>query len=766
MPLEKRIVISDTTTARPDADRTDRTDQKIIHHSCFHYGRPVTGVEFVGGVRRCRGADGVPYRGRICRHPQRIPELRCELARPPSDSIGQFGVSVRFGVRHKRYVARRSSRFLTLASTSYRPDIDGLRALAVFPVVIFHAYSSLAPGGYIGVDVFFVVSGYLITRIIFGEIQEQRFSLVKFYERRARRILPALFAVIFACTIAGAFLLTPSMFENLTKSVFATTIFASNIYFWQTIDYFSTAAEFRPLLHTWSLAVEEQFYVFWPLFLILVAKLPKRYLTAAVTAILIVSFAGSVIATENYSRANFYSIPTRTWELMIGAILALEIISPWRHRGVREVSALGGIIMILVPALVYDSTTSFPGTAALWPCLGTALLIHSKGSTWIGRMLSQKHLVFAGLISYSLYLWHWPILAFLRIVYGTVKLPFGVALLAVAVSIGMAILSWRFIERPFRQRNLITRRLVFLGSGTGTVACLLVSLSVIAADGAPSRFSGPSLAVALGAMDVEKNRFSCRGKTRLEELCRIGDPQINGTVLFWGDSHAGALMSAVDVVLKSAKRAGYVTYRPACAPITDVRRIGYNWQDCTRFNNAVLELIESLRPKLDTVILAGRWALSATGNRAPGESGKDVRLVDMDGNPQLGNAVLFEHGLGRVVARLRLAGVRVVILSGVPEVGWDVPSAATSRLQLGLPLPNVPSLQDVRARNAEANAAIVRVTTKHNALYVPVAPLLCQPECQVLDRNGSFYVDDDHLSVHGARNILGRKLLGKVWAIR
>lgn len=652
-----------------------------------------------------------------------------------------------------------------LSILDYRSDIDGLRALAVIPVVLFHAGSSLATGGYVGVDVFFVISGFLITGIIEREIKDERFSIVHFYERRARRILPALFTVIAASFIAAWFLMMPSSFKEFAESVVATAMFGSNVYFWQSTGYFSTEAEFRVLLHTWSLAVEEQFYLFWPLFLLLATRFPKRFLIGVVMSVFMISLAASIVGIYFYSGASFYLIHTRAWELMCGSMLALSVVPKWRNTLLREVSAIVGIMMILLPIVIYDATTPFPGIAALWPCLGTALVLHSEGKTQVGRLLSYKPIVFIGLISYSLYLWHWPILALLRIAFGTATLPAIASYAAVLFSIGLAALSWFFIERPFRRKGGISRSRIFIFSTSGIAASLALSLIVMRNDGVPSRLPTAVLAAAAGAEDVESDRRSCTGKLPQDGLCRIGVEGASTSVLLWGDSHAAALMSAVDVALKALGRTGYIAAHSACAPLLEVRREGDNWRDCVQFNNAVIEFIEANKMKVDTVILTGRWALNATGSRAEGEAGSEVRLIDISDGEATGNGHLFQKGLESTVKRLHHAGVHVVILGGVPEIGWDVPSTIATRLWLGLPTPNLPMLSDIQKRNGEADGAIIQIATTYGAIFVPVAPLLCRPECQVMDGNKPIYVDDDHLTAHGSRSVLGPKLIGTFWPL-
>ena len=338
---------------------------------------------------------------------------------------------------------------------SYRSDIDGLRAVAVVPVVLYHAGVPWLGGGFIGVDVFFVISGFLITSIIAPELESGKFSLLRFYERRARRILPALFFVLAASFLAATVMLLPGAFEAFGKSLLSTLGFVSNVWFWRSsTGYFAHASEFLPLLHTWSLAVEEQFYVFYPLALALLMRWGRRTMIVAIAATSLLSLALAVWATPQMPAASFYLLPTRAWELGFGALVALGVAPRRMHQTAREMLSAIALLAILVPMVFYDANTTFPGLAAVPPVLGATLLIMigATGSSTLHRLLGARAIVSVGLISYSLYLWHWPVLAYFRVAVADPHLPVALAILAVGLSSAMAYLSWRYVERPFRVR--------------------------------------------------------------------------------------------------------------------------------------------------------------------------------------------------------------------------------------------------------------------------------------------------------------------------
>ena len=348
---------------------------------------------------------------------------------------------------------------------TYRPEVDGLRALAVLPVIFFHAGFQSMAGGFVGVDIFFVISGYLITSILYSEIQTGSFSLTRFYERRIRRLYPALTLVTLCCIPFAWWWMLPSEFQEFLYSIAAIQLFASNIFFWWNTGYFSTGAELTPLLHTWSLAVEEQFYLFFPLALLLFKRISKR---ALITSIVLAIVAGLILATRltlSHPSASFYLLPSRAWELLTGSLLALTP-ELWRRsaRWIAEVLAMTGVALIGIAVRFFDVHTPFPGLYALAPVIGTALIIGFADSrTLIGRLLALRPVVFVGLLSYSAYLWHQPLFAFARIRTLNNLDPADFTGL-IALTFVLAYLSWRFIETPFRERKKYPRKTIFAGA--------------------------------------------------------------------------------------------------------------------------------------------------------------------------------------------------------------------------------------------------------------------------------------------------------------
>jgi peptidoglycan/LPS O-acetylase OafA/YrhL len=377
----------------------------------------------------------------------------------------------------------------------YRREVDGLRAVAVLPVILFHAGFDAVRGGFVGVDVFFVISGYLITSILLAELRTGSFTLLGFYERRARRILPALFFVILACLPFAWFWLLPSDMKEFSDSLLAVTTFVSNVFFWQTSGYFDTATELKPLLHTWSLAVEEQYYLFFPLFLMVAWRLGTRAIVAMLAAIGLASLALAQWGTTANPDANFYLLPTRAWELLIGALAAfrLEQRTPGDSRpAVAEAGSAAGLAMIVAAILVYDHRTPFPSLYALLPTVGAVLVIlYATPVTVTGRLLGSQAAVGVGLISYSAYLWHQPLFAFARHQQDGEPSSLLMAALSVA-TLGLAWFSWRVVETPFRNRQRVSRKRIFQFAAFGSAGFLVLGAAGTLSTGFAFRYPDPA----------------------------------------------------------------------------------------------------------------------------------------------------------------------------------------------------------------------------------------------------------------------------------
>ena len=603
---------------------------------------------------------------------------------------------------------------MTINVRDYRPDIDGLRAIAVLSVVLYHAGLPYLPGGFVGVDIFFVISGFLITRIIADEIAEGNFSILKFYERRTRRIFPALLVMLSVSIIIASFVALPAELEDFGTSLAAVTLFVSNIYFWQTADYFAGPAHLQPLLHTWSLAVEEQFYIVLPLLLIGLTRWMRAYLIPILIAATLASFVLSVWAVGAKPNAAFYLLPTRFWELMVGALIALGAVPAFKARKWAGAGAAAGLALIVMAAVLYSNATAFPGAAAALPVLGTALIIHAgtmHRDTIVCRMLSLPSVVFVGLVSYSFYLWHWPVLTFTRIARGEI-LTSGETAMLVVLSFVLAVLSWRFVELPFRERRVLPKRDALFGGACAAMAAMLAfGVFAKASHGWPQRHDGyapPSIA-GLDRMSVA----SCLLKEDQpasewagENKCRHGDPG-KPAILVWGDSFAAHLVPGLIDELGHRYRTVQYT-AGGCPPVLDVSIS--NRPFCREFNARVLDEIAQLKPAI--VLVSARWDLYMP------------RRIDA------------EH-VRATLNRIAASGARVVQVGPSPSFDFANP-------------------YDFVYRNgrseARSNPLPLAIESAGSAIAFDPLPLFCEGQvCRLTNDRGYLFYDGGHYSVEGSR---------------
>lgn len=419
----------------------------------------------------------------------------------------------------------------------YRPEIDGLRSVAVLPVILSHAGFKIFHGGFVGVDVFFVISGFLITSILLAETSQRRFSLLTFYERRARRILPALFVVMAACLPVAYWGMLPNEFKNFGQSLVATSLFANNVLLMLTSGYWSLASEFKPLLHTWSLGVEEQFYILFPLLLMLCRRWRATTLMALFALLALFSLAAAEWGSRAWPNAAFYLLPTRAWELLMGSMAAaLPLLRPQPvlSAGLRQGLSLAGLAMIVLSVLTFDESVPSPSLLILLPTLGAVLIIVcATPGTWVQGLLASKVPVTIGLISYSAYLWHQPLFAFARILEVEAPRP-GLMLGLSAVTLALAYLSWRFIEAPFRAKGRVSRSMVFGSAVLGSLCFVAVGAYLQLRQGLPERVFDASVAQQPGMYIGYNERVFQR---KLDAFPRSDVPGVR-KVLVQGNSYA------------------------------------------------------------------------------------------------------------------------------------------------------------------------------------------------------------------------------------
>lgn len=633
------------------------------------------------------------------------------------------------------------------ASANYRPDIDGLRTLAVVPVVLFHAGVPYFTGGFVGVDVFFVISGFLITGIIAKELSAGRFSILEFYRRRARRIFPALTVVGLATLAVGYFILTPKEYLNLGKNAAAIAAFSSNFYSWKSVSYFDPGIQ--PLLHTWSLAVEEQYYIFFPL-LLMALRTRQRLMSTVLWTIFAASLAISIALVSSKPSAAFYLLPSRAWELMLGGLLALDQFKqPSTDRQARIACGIG-FACIIVPIFAYSPTTVFPGVAAIPPTLGAALLIWGRG--W---GLSSRWMVSVGLLSYSLYLWHLPVIDFAKYL---TDAPLSVVggLLAFGVSLALAALTYRYVETPFRTG--VHKRRLAVRAAVGMPLLAGFALAIVSFAGMSGRMTSLQ-SRQLAVMDDEV-RHPSRCMTVAGEIvqpsepCRFGE---NPSVLLWGDSHAmvtATSMEAAKVAFEFAADADCpIGLGLAIDPDHGGALVSQaSYRNCGDYNAGMLA--RALRADVKTVVLSSRWTNWRIGETAnPAESPVDIRLADAAGAATsiAGNREKFERAFLALVNRLTGAGKAVVIVGPVPEPTFNVPH----RLFVsGFGFAPAPSAADYVERHRVILAFFKRLEGVEGVSFIWPANALCRlGTCPTVANDIPLYFDHNHLTVDAAQSL-------------
>lgn len=660
---------------------------------------------------------------------------------------------------------------MSAAPSSYRPDVDGLRAIAVLPVVLYHAGLGAFSGGYVGVDVFFVISGFLITSMIHGEVREKRFSIVRFYERRVRRIFPAFFAMVFACCALAWWVLPVADMRAFGESVAASTLFSSNVLFWLQAGYFDDAAHMKPLLHTWSLAVEEQFYIAFPLFLVLIEKIAPRRVALAVVAVLIASFAACVVVTARDAGTAFYIAPLRAWELMIGAALAVGAIPRVTSGLARELMSVAGLAMVLGAVCLFSGDTAFPGFAAAVPCVGAALVIHAGVSDAEARdgfaqplgarILALAPVVFVGKISYSLYLWHWPLLVFSTFWnVGPEPLDATQTGSIVLAAFCAAVFSWRFIEQPFRARAegrrsplLAARASLFAAAAVAMLLATGFGAATAIADGWPSRVGEDARRLDRARHDRSPDRARCHADDKnqipWEKKCRYGAPApVAPTLALWGDSFAPELGVELGNVAAPKNVALVFSSYSACPPAIGVEEIARKMPLCAQHNEMMLASLQAAA-SIRTVILNARY---------------DAYVRPENAAKKFGLGPAYLAGLDRLARALRDAGKRVVVVYPTPEPPAHVPTLLARYAHVGRDV-HEPHID--RARFDSQNAATTAVLDKLVADGVAAAArpheALCdEARCKLMEGDAVLYFDDAHLSLAGARHVMPQ--LASIWS--
>ena len=628
---------------------------------------------------------------------------------------------------------------------AYRSEIDGLRALAVVPVVLYHAGFAIFGGGFVGVDVFFVISGYLITGNIYAEMAGRRFSIIDFYERRVRRILPALYLVMIASLPFAWLWLFPREFVDFGRSLVAVCLFTSNIFFNGQIDYFTPNTETWPLIHTWSLAVEEQFYFFFPILLMLGRGLSRTTLIVSLASLSAVSLGAADWQSRVDPQSDFYLLPTRAWELGFGAVVALIprdrlALDP----RVAEVLAWIGLSALVFAIFCIRPDMPLPGLWSLAPVGGSALLIgFATVRTKCGQWLGAPPLVALGLVSYSAYLWHQPLFAFARFRFAVPA--GGWAMLAASVaSFAIAYASWRWIERPFRDRARFSRATVFVAALAVGVTVIVIGRIIVLNRGFPARM--PAIE---GVADVGAYRNKCLdppdlNPSRLAEMtaCQLGDRTAKLDFLLVGDSHAAALADGIDAAAFRRHRHGLVIAANACLPILGLEgRSPRSKEACRRLQAGLVGLIDHFG--IDLVLMHARW-------QAIDESGV-VGASDLKSKSQ--RRAVTER-LVDTLTQLESHGARVAIITDTARAPFRVPDILARESLYKLGVEERPRLTAYLLENSGAQQIFADPEVVARAQIFDVYPFFCPAAnggfCDVAERGRPYFWDDSHLTSFGS----------------
>lgn len=635
----------------------------------------------------------------------------------------------------------------------YRSEIDGLRALAVIPVILFHAGFQSFSGGFIGVDVFFVISGYLITSIILLEKEAGTFSLSNFYERRARRILPALF-VVMAASIPLAYLwLIPPDLKNFSESLFSTSTFTSNFLFFSESGYFDRETELKPLLHTWSLSVEEQYYLFFPLFLLITWKLKRNKIIFILVTITLLSFFLAQWISEIRPNAAFYLLPTRVWELLVGSLIAFYLINKNTIQGNQYLSFFG-LLLIICSIYLFDEYTPFPSVYTLMPIIGSGLIIvFTSEKTFIYKILSNKLMVGIGLISYSAYLWHFPLLAFSK--YRNLnELNSGITLTLITLTFLLAYLTWRYIEKPTRNRAIFNREKILKISIIGSISFMLIGYYGHQTDGLKDRSNFKQI---YQEKETDRHKKKIVNNSQYRNLYMHGKSGATPEFAIIGDSHAKRLLSQLEV--KSIKNnTSFLSFsKPHCAPLLGFILLNKsNQEECLENRHKAFDAILN-NENISTVVLTAQWANYTQGYR----DNEIAKHVEFNGERSVNiadNTRIFEKSINYTINKLINKNKRVIIIHPTPEFSTRIQDYVIKVKYFKEQTNNEKITININKYKDRTQEVLMVFNKIKNINFIQVSDLFCKNEqCSGVDDSGGIlFSDTNHVTALGAKIIVNR----------
>lgn len=639
----------------------------------------------------------------------------------------------------------------------YRSEIDGLRALAVIPVILFHAGFELFSGGFVGVDVFFVISGYLITTILIEDIENKRFSIIRFYERRARRILPALFFIMLICLPFAWMWMLPNQVEFFSRSLVAVSLFASNILFWREAGYFDAAAEEKPLLHTWSLAVEEQYYLLFPIFLIVAWRFGKNKVFWMIVVMAAISLLISEWGWRNQPNANFYLAPSRAWELLAGSISAFIV----QKHGVQKnnLFALLGLVAILFSIFVYDESVPFPSIYTLVPILGVVLLIlYADKDTLAAKLLSFKAFVGLGLISYSAYLWHQPLFAFARISNHQFQSDYLMLVLSF-VSIFLAYFTWKYIEAPMRHRDIVKQKNIFQMSIFGILFFCVIGLFGHKTEGFQDYIlNGSELSIYKSIKRSSED--DCEGG--ISSCIKITNDINKKSILLLGDSNAYHFSKGLREIADDLDYSYVQLTKGNCTPLNNFYRLDrppVASQRCRNFNQNLTDSIAKSENKIDVVVISSAWLLYYYGDRLfrelvnerdiPAISEVKISLNGIDEIPIQQRTEVFESYFNNTFSFLESNAKKVIVIGPMPPAVINFSKKEILKNQ------EVVSAKEFHSQSSELEDILFKKSSDFNFSYIDIADLMCDLDsCRVTSEGLMLYGDSIHFSDFGQSHIM------------
>lgn len=653
-----------------------------------------------------------------------------------------------------------------MKALKYRTEIDGLRSLAVLSVVFYHAGVNIFSGGFVGVDIFFVISGYLISSLIITEIRSRKFSILTFYERRARRLLPALFLIMLVSLPFAWILMTPQLLKDFGQSLVATNLFLSNFLFWIEKDYFETAAEMKPLLHAWSLSVEEQFYLLFPIFLILFWRFGTGILTAAIIIICFLSFSVTIFGNQIYCCSpfffnaidSFYLPFGRIWELMVGVLCSIYLLDRNQPEKYSNIFSLIGFLLIIYSIINFDHETKFPGYLTVIPIIGTALMIiFCSSNNLLGRFFSTKPLVFLGLISYSLYLWHFIIFVFARFIF--INPPNQLFYFLTILSIGISYLSWKYIERPFRDRDRFNPNQIFLFSIVGIIAFISVGLVISMNNGFKNRYSVSNELIDTIERSTKDQECFEADFLHLEETekwgCKLGEADRKFDYLITGDSHAYSFLDMIESALIKSKKTGFFTGTASCPPLIGIHNDVPDKEihNCFLLNEKIYKFVK--QEKIKDIFFIARWSIYTIGDH------NNNGIFHIGLQPKFkktaeSSFTSFSTSFKKTIEMYQDIGVNIHIISEAPLQHYDSKyiyyrsyGEDSDSFKNNLEAYSVSS-SDHLSHQQQVQSIFDDYKNFKNLYLWNYDRIFCEDLCMVGTTKESFYYDDDHLSISGA----------------